>query len=117
MSPVRLGHLRRHGALRVTLLFVCGGGGGAECLFFFRRKGASGTTDEDFVLRSLHACLSQRVTRTTAYRGGGARIFAWPLFLCCVWPILCARGGGVRRDSYGPVCRGRGGGVGARLSA
>ena len=52
-------------------------------------KGASGTTDEDFVLLSLCVCLSARVTDKTPYGGGGGRglllanqIFAQFLFRC-----------------------------------
>ena len=39
------------------------------CTSFSRPKGASGTSDEDFVLLSLRACLSLHVTHKTPYRG------------------------------------------------
>ena len=39
--------------------------------FLFQKKGASGTTDEYFVLLSLHACLSLHVTHKTPHGGGG----------------------------------------------
>ena len=43
-----------------------------ECLFFFSRpKGTYGTTDEDFVLLSLRACLSYHANPQGSVRGRG----------------------------------------------
>ena len=43
-----------------------------RCTSFSGLKGASGTTDEDFALLSLRACLSLRVIRKTPDGEGGA---------------------------------------------
>ena len=41
---------------------------------FFPPKGAYGTTDEDFVLLSLRACLWWHVNPQGSVRGGGGKI-------------------------------------------
>ena len=68
--PLRLAFAVRETVAGHRLGALEWGGAGFPCFTSFSRpKGACGTADEDFVLLSLRACLSQRATHKTPHGG------------------------------------------------